>query len=138
MHPAAGALAGACRYGLGDFAELFAGVGVNLPQATRLLMEHQQPAWNILRSALLHQLAWLLGRAMLGECGTPIGLLWAAALSRLLVVPPIAALYLPLLTLGNHRRCQRGDECPLPLPGSGYAGWSMKDLAQGRLRQPGR
>ncbi|MWV17944.1 hypothetical protein F3I16_18035 [Pseudomonas sp. L-22-4S-12] len=64
-------------------------------------MEHQQLAWNILRSALVHQLAWLLSWAMLRERCTHIGLLWASALSWLLVVLLIATLYLPLLTLGS-------------------------------------
>lgn len=98
---AAGGLAGAFWYSLGDFAELFASFGVNLPPATRLLMEHQQLAWNILRSALAHQLAWLLLWVALRERWAHSGLLLASLMTWLQVAALITAVYLPLLSLGQ-------------------------------------
>lgn len=98
---AAGGLASAFWYSLGDFAELFSSFGVNLPQVTRLLMEHQQLAWNILRCALAHQLIWLLLWVVLRERWAHSGLLLASLMTWLQVAALITAVYLPLLSLGQ-------------------------------------
>ncbi|VXC30873.1 hypothetical protein PSEUDO8AS_60360 [Pseudomonas sp. 8AS] len=97
MHPAAGALASAFCYSPGISPSCSPAPAASDPPAhgaPAAGLEH--PAQRPAPSAGL-----VAGPGHAGERGTPIGLLWASALSWLLVVLPIAALYLPLLTLGS-------------------------------------
>ena len=83
------------------FADVFQSFGAQLPLLTQLVVDYPQAVWNALRSALAHQLAWLLLWVVLRERWAHIGLLLVSLVTWLLVALLITAVYLPLLSLGQ-------------------------------------
>lgn len=92
-------LAYALWQNLPAFTELFAGFGVELPQLTRLTIEHPQAVWNILRTALANHLLWLGLWLLLRERWSSLGLLLSMLATWLLIGLTLLALYLPIFTL---------------------------------------
>ncbi len=94
-------LAYALWQSLPAFTELFASFGTELPLLTRLASEYPQALWNILRTALLNYLLWLALWLWLRERWSSLGLLLSMLGTWLLIGLTLAALYLPILTLGD-------------------------------------
>ncbi|MBC9249969.1 hypothetical protein A9179_06730 [Pseudomonas alcaligenes] len=92
-------LAYALWQNLPAFAELFASFGTELPQLSRLTIEHPQALWNILRTALANYLLWLGLWLWLRERWSSLGLLLGALATWLLIGLTLLALYLPIFTL---------------------------------------
>lgn len=104
LHSLSLLLAAPLAYGLWQslpaFVELFASFGTDLPQLSRLTIEHPQALWNILRTVLANYLLWIGLWLWLRERWSSLGLLLSALTTWLLVGLTLLALYLPLFTLG--------------------------------------
>ncbi|QKE63927.1 hypothetical protein HNE05_11385 [Aquipseudomonas campi] len=83
------------------FADVFSSFGAELPLLTQLVVDYPQAVWNILRSGLAHQLAWLLLWIAVRERWAHIGLLLASLVAWLLVALQIVAVYLPIFSLST-------------------------------------
>lgn len=93
-------LAYALWQNLPAFAELFASFGADLPGLTRLVIEHPQALWNLLRTVLANHLLWLCLWLLLRQRWSSLGLLLSALGTWLLLGLTLVALYLPIFSLG--------------------------------------